>query len=358
MKEKDIRNTVNSTHRRKRGLRLLLYIFVLLFLFVVAGGIWFWITLNKPVGKISETEYVYIRPETSFDELKKSINDKIILRHPRIFSLLAKRLELPLYMKTGRYAIEPDMTVMQLINTLRSGRQAPLKITINNIRTQEQLVSRLSEKLMFDSVQLATLLADSRYCDSLGFTTETVRTLFIPDTYEFFWDVTPRQLISTMKKYYSRFWSAGRLEKAQSIGLTPLEIITIASIVEEESAKQDEHARIAGLYVNRLKKGMKLQADPTVKYALADFTLTRILHEHLQTPSPYNTYYNVGLPPAPIRLPQKSTIDKVLDYERHEYLFMCAKEDFSGYHNFAATFAQHRVNAVKYQQELNRRKIK
>lgn len=211
---------------------------------------------------------------------------------------------------------------------------------------------------MTDSSNLARLLMDSTYCAQIGYSTETLPCLFIPNTYEVYWTMTPEAFVKRMQKEHDRFWNEERKAKAQSIGLTPEEVATLASIVEEETANNAEKPMVAGLYINRLHADMPLQADPTVKFALQDFGLRRILHTHLETDSPYNTYKHTGLPPGPIRIPSIQGIESVLNYTRHNYLYMCAKEDFSGTHNFAATFSQHLANARKYQQELNRRKIK
>ncbi|MCD7816338.1 MAG: endolytic transglycosylase MltG, partial [Bacteroides sp.] len=196
------------------------------------------------------------------------------------------------------------------------------------------------------------------YCAQIGYSTETLPCLFIPNTYEVYWTMTPEAFVKRMQKEHDRFWNEERKAKAQSIGLTPEEVATLASIVEEETANNAEKPMVAGLYINRLHADMPLQADPTVKFALQDFGLRRILHTHLETDSPYNTYKHTGLPPGPIRIPSIQGIESVLNYTRHNYLYMCAKEDFSGTHNFAATFSQHLANARKYQRELNRRKIK
>jgi UPF0755 protein len=211
---------------------------------------------------------------------------------------------------------------------------------------------------MIDADSLLYLLNDSTYCDALGFTPETVLTMFLPNTYEMYWNIGEEKFVSKMKREYLNFWNSDRNAKAQALGLSPIEVSVLASIVEEESAVVDEYPMIAGLYLNRLSKGMPLQADPTVKFALGDFGLRRILHKHLEVDSPYNTYKNIGLPPGPLRIPSIKAIDAVLNRVEHNYLYMCAKEDLSGTHNFAVTLAQHTANARRYQAALNRRGIK
>ena len=217
------------------------------------------------------------------------------------------------------------------------------------------LAERLERQLMLSGDDLLRLLDDSAYCASLGFTPETILTLFIPNTYEVYWNLSAEKLMQRMKREYDAFWTPARLSKAKAVGLTPIEVAVLASIVEEETAAADEYPVVAGLYINRLRRGIPLQADPTVKFAVGDFTLRRILFEHLKVDSPYNTYKHTGLPPGPLRVPSTRSIDAVLNYMKHNYLYMCAKEDFSGRHNFARTLAEHNRNARRYQAELNRR---
>ena len=267
-------------------------------------------------------------------------------------------LKYPANMRTGRYAVEPGMNNLTLLNDLRRGHQVATRITFNNIRFKKDLAERLSEQLMIGEDELFHLLTDSAYCDSLGFTTETINTLFIPNTYEVYWNISADKLMQRMKREYTNFWTDARLAKAKAIGLTPAEVSILASIVEEETAAVDEYPIVAGLYLNRLHRGIPLQADPTVKFAIGDFSLQRILFEHLEVDSPYNTYKHTGLPPGPLRIPTIKGLDAVLNYMQHNYLYMCAKEDFSGRHNFAATLAEHNRNANRYRAELNRRKIR
>lgn len=340
------------------GLKAILLICGLLFVAVLITGITFMQMLRTSVGKNTETVYVYVRPNDSFEQLYQALNHTAGIKHPTLFKMLAKRLELPEYMKPGRYGVEPDMTAIDLINTIKSGRETPVRLTINQLRTMGQLEKLLDNKLMMDSVEVASMVKDSTFCATMSLDTATIKTLFIPDTYEVYWTIKPKALMEVFKKAYDRFWTPERRALADSIGLTPAEVATVASIVEEESAKKEEYAQIAGLYINRLHKGMMLQADPTVKYALQNFELRRITSEHLKAESPYNTYRRVGLPPAPIRFPQMATMDSVLHHDQHNYLYMCAKEDFSGYHNFAASYAEHMQNARRYQKALNERNIK
>ena len=210
---------------------------------------------------------------------------------------------------------------------------------------------------MADSIEILDLFSDENMILEFGFNTETFRAMFIPNTYEFYWTTSADEFAKRMKTEYDRFWDKSRKAKAEEIGLSPEEVIILASIVQSETIKKDELETVAGLYINRLKKDIRLQADPTIKYAVGDYSLKRVLTKHLEIDSPYNTYKNVGLPPGPIAFPEITTIDAVLNYEKHKYLYMCAKEDFSGYHNFAQTLSQHNRNAAKYRKALDKKRI-
>ena len=259
--------------------------------------------------------------------------------------------------RPGRYEIYAGMSNFTLIRNLRSGRQKPLKLTFNNIRTKEQLAGRLGKQLMADSTKIIQLLNDSAFLSAYGLTPNTSISTFIPNTYEVFWDLDALELFERMKKEYDKFWTVDRKAKAAAIPMSELEVSTLASIVEEETNGKTERPTVAGLYINRLKIGMPLQADPTVKFAVGNFGLRRITGEHLRFISPYNTYKNTGLPPGPIRVSTPDGIDAVLNYSKHNYIFMCAKETLNGEHNFAIDYKEHKANARKYQKALNERKI-
>ncbi|MBC8601542.1 endolytic transglycosylase MltG [Parabacteroides acidifaciens] len=327
-------------------------------LLLAGTGFWAYRLLLAPDFAPRNTVYVYIDTRKDFDDLCRQLQDSAGCRRIGSFKQLAGMLKYPANMRTGRYAVEPGMNNLTLLNDLRRGHQVATRITFNNIRFKKDLVERLSEQLMIGEDELLHLLTDSAYCDSLGFTTETINTLFIPNTYEVYWNISADKLMQRMKREYNNFWTDARLAKAKAIGLTPAEVSILASIVEEETAASDEYPIVAGLYLNRLHRGIPLQADPTVKFAIGDFSLQRILFEHLEVDSPYNTYKHTGLPPGPLRIPTIKGLDAVLNYMQHNYLYMCAKEDFSGRHNFAATLAEHNRNANRYRAELNRRKIR
>ena len=261
------------------------------------------------------------------------------------------------HVRTGRYAIEPNMDILTLYRKLRNGQQDPSLLTIPNSRTMEHLAVAISKKLMLDSLTLVNAFTDEEFCQQMGYNTATLPALFIPNTYEVYWDISLEGLMTRMQKENKAFWNTEREKKAKALNLTHEEICTLASIVDEETANDAEKPIIAGLYLNRLRKGMLLQADPTVKFATGDFSLRRILGKHLQTESPYNTYINIGLPPGPIRIASIVGLDAVLNHREHNYLYMCAKADFSGTHEYAATFNEHKKNARNYIRALNARNI-
>ncbi len=280
------------------------------------------------------------------------------LRHRAAFRLYAKRLNLESTFKPGHYALQSGMSVIDVVRMLKLGLQTPVRVTINHVRTPAQLAGKLARQLDADSIALLHVLTDKKVAAGVGFDSLTLFSMFIPDTYEFYWTVLPENFVQRMRREYDRFWTPERDSLRKRSGLSRLEVMTLASIVYEETRKTDEMPRIAGVYVNRLRKGIPLQADPTVKYAMQDFALRRILYRHLKYPSPYNTYINKGLPPSPICMPGIPAIDAVLHFEKHDYLFFCARPTFDGYHNFARTLREHNANARAYSAELNRRKIK
>lgn len=259
--------------------------------------------------------------------------------------------------RAGRYSISPGISTLALFRNLRNGHQAPVQLVISTTRTLNDLAQKLSTQLATDSTIWATTFADTVLCAQFGYTRETLPCLFIPNTYEVFWNITPENLLKRMQKENKAFWTDSRHKAAKAVGLTEHEVITLASIIEQETANNAEKPMIAGMYLNRLHQGMKLQADPTVKFALQNFALRRIMHEHLMTNSPYNTYLYKGLPPGPICIPSIASIEAVLHPSRHNYLYMCAKEDFSGTHNFTVTYTEHLENARRYTNALNTRNI-
>ena len=278
--------------------------------------------------------------------------------HHWAFDRYAGRLELERSFKPGHYVLEPGMNVVEIARMLKLGMQTPVRVTLNYARTRAFLASRLARQLDADSAELMRALTDPQLAREVGTDSLQLFSIFIPNTYEFYWTVSPEDFVRRMRKEYDRFWTPERDAARRRSGLSRDEVMTLASIVTEETNKADEMPRVAGVYINRLRKGMPLQADPTVKYALQDFSLRRILHKHLRTPSPYNTYLNKGLPPSSIAMPSVAAIDGVLNFENHDYLFFCARPTFDGYHSFARTYGEHLANARAYSAELNRRNIK
>ncbi|MCM1349551.1 MAG: endolytic transglycosylase MltG [Firmicutes bacterium] len=255
----------------------------------------------------------------------------------------------------GAYKITDGQSAWTTARNISRGRQTPVKVTWNNVRTMGQMAESVAGKLEFSADDF--LLACQAELEPEGYDRATMPAAFIPDSYEFYWSTGAEDVVKKLHSYQTKFWNEERLAQAKMLGLTPNEVATIASIVEEETSKADERPKVARLYLNRLANGMPLQADPTVKFAIGDFSIRRITNEMLRTPSPYNTYKNPGLPPGPIRIAAKSTLEAVLEAPQHNYLYMCAKEDFSGYHNFAEDYNTHLANARRYQAELDRRNI-
>lgn len=313
-----------------------------------------YLCLFRPIGE-TESGRIYIDRDDDADSVRIKLQrlSPTAARGYRWLSL--RHTKQPVH--TGCYLLSSTDRPWDIARRLERGIQSPVRLVFHNLRTHRQLAERLAEQLMLEADEIEACMADTAYCRQWGFEPSTVACLFLPDTYEVYWDITPDKLFRRMKQEYDRFWTPERLERAAGLGLSPTEVATLASIVEEETNSRQEQPIVAGLYLNRLRKGMLLQACPTVKFALQDFSLRRILTVHLSVDSPYNTYLHTGLPPGPIRFPSKAGLESVLHATRHSYLYMCAKEDFSGRHNFATTLAEHQANARRYQQALNNRKI-
>jgi UPF0755 protein len=250
------------------------------------------------------------------------------------------------------------MSNLALVRMLRSGRQVPVKVTFNTVRTKEDLAEKITANLEVTKAQFLQLLQDSVYIRKFDFEEETIMSMFIPNTYEFWWNTSAETLFDRMYKEYQSFWTEERKAKAKALGLSQQEVSTLASIVQAESQKSDERPRIAGVYLNRLRIGMALQADPTLVFAAGDFSIKRLTGVHMAIDSPYNTYKYPGLPPGPINLPDINSLDAVLNTEKHDFLYFCAKEDFSGYHSFASNYNDHMANARRYQRALNAANIR
>jgi UPF0755 protein len=329
---------------------------IIFFLIAFCGIVYY--KINSPAFNIEQPVFIYIDNKTNYVNLIRQLEDSAQLKKSDLFTRLATLMKYPENVKIGKYQVTPKMSYLEAVRMFRSGQQVPVNITFNNIRFKKDFAERIGEQLMFDSDVLLEKLTDNSVCKSFGLDTTTILTLFIPNTYEMYWNISVDNFLARMKKEHDRFWTMERLAKAEAIRLTPVEVSILAAIVEEETAVRAEYPIVAGVYLNRLVRGMLLQADPTVKYAVGDVTLRRILFKHLEVDSPYNTYKYSGLPPGPIRMPSISGIDAVLNYQKHNYLYMCAKEDFSGTHNFAVTLSEHNRNAQNYQAALNRMNIR
>ena len=340
----------------KKKLLYLLWFTIGLAVVALALGYGLWSGLSGSLHEGDETAYVYVRP----DDTPEDVLEQLKALGGDYTHLYWKALNVvrPYKPRTGRYAVEPGQPFMTIYMNLMRGQQSPVMLTIPSVRSMKRLVGTLSHKLMLDSAEVIQHLTDSAFIAQYGYTTATLPALFIPNTYEVYWDTSLDAFMQRMKRENERFWELeDRHQAALALGMTHEEVVTLASIVDEETANNAEKPRVAGLYLNRLRKGILLQADPTVKFATGDETLRRILNEHLRIDHPYNTYLYQGLPPGPIRIASVAGIDAVLHPETHNYLYMCAKEDFSGTHNFAATYPEHMQNARRYQRALNARKI-
>ena len=288
------------------------------------------------------------------DSVKAHVDETFAKRVVTMMNLMKAKVE----NREGAFRITPGMSPFTAARRIKNGVQDGIRFTFNNVRTLDEWTDRWGETFLGNPNDMRKALKDSAVCAKYEKTPQTIACLLMPDTYEFYWNITPEKMLDRMYDYYKDFWNSERKAKAEKLGLTPDEVATVASIVEEETSKADERGKVARLYLNRYQQGMRLQADPTVKFAIGDFSIKRITVPMTQVKSPYNTYMVDGLPPGPIRLPEKSTIDAVLNAPQHDYLFMCARADFSGYHDFTRDYASHLVNARNYQEALNSRGIK
>ncbi len=304
-----------------------------------------------------EKSVIQIPEGSSYEQALDSVVSDLVIKNPHILKRVAKLKKYPSLVKPGRYIIDKGYSYNGIINLLRAGRQSPVKITFSNARTLNDIAGKIGGEIEADSASIMSFLSDPENYRKDGFKSEDVISVFIPETYEFYWNTSAKGLFNRMLREYRKFWNRDRLKKAEELHLTPVEVSILASIIDDEVAKPDEKSRIAGVYLNRLQRGIPLQACPTIKFALNDFTITRVLYKHLTIESPYNTYKYKGFPPGPIGCPSKEGIDAVLNAEKHDYLFFAAKSDFSGYHNFSRTLAEHNRYANQYQRELNKRRI-
>ena len=340
---------------KKQNSRTYLYIALGGLVLIIALIVFYMLT---PVSKAEQTQYLYIDDDDTQDSVLTKLGDFSHTAGMTGLKMLVRHSSYGDHIRSGRYAIKPSEGAFMVFRHLKNGQQTSMMLTIPEVRTTDRLAAVLSHKLMLDSATIADALTNQEICQELGYDTCTISDMFVPNTYDIYWNIGIDRLLQRMQHEHDRFWKGDREQKAAAIGLTPIEVCTLASIIDEETANNDEKPMIAGMYINRLHQDMPLQADPTIKYALRQFELKRIYNKLLQVESPYNTYRNEGLPPCPIKIASIKGIDAVLSYVRHDYVYMCAKEDFSGTHNFARTYQEHLKNASKYSKALNERGIK
>lgn len=313
--------------------------------------------------KLQNTTYLYVDADDNVDSISQKIESQTAPESMRVFHLFAGLLNLKDRIRTGRYEVSPQHTMLNLIRDIRNHHEKPIMLVVPSTRTMDAMAGKLANQLMLDSASIEQYLKDEGNIKALGYTKETLPGLFIPNTYEVYWDVSIPKLMERMQKENAAFWNEERMNKLQEVSqyageeMTKEKVITLASIVDSETADDGEKPTIAALYMNRMRKPMALQSDPTVIFAVGDFSIRRVLHEHLKVESPYNTYRNLGLPPGPIRVPSIAGIDAVLNHDKNDYIYMCAKEDFSGTHNYAVSYGEHLRNAARYTKALNERGI-
>jgi UPF0755 protein len=306
-----------------------------------------------PVVSAPKEKYFYIKSGSGYDEVKNKLSEQHILNNFFFFDIISKRVGYNYNIKAGRYIIKNGSNIISLIRMLKSGNQAEVRLVINKIRTKEEFAGKIGNNFEADSTEAIRFLLSNDSLAPYHLDTNTVMTIIIPNSYLFWWNGSFKKIFERLKKQNDYFWEGERTLKAKSKGYTPEQIYTIASIVEEETNMEADKGKIASVYFNRIDKNMKLEADPTVKYAMRDFRLKRILHGHLDYPSKYNTYYKTGFPPGPICTPSINTIDAVLNAPKTDYIFFVAKPDFGGYSNFASTYSEHLQFAKVYQAALD-----
>lgn len=336
------------------------WIKIIVLLVLAVAGFFGWKAYQTFLGAsvTDKQQYLYVGSSDSYAEVFQKIKDQQLVKHPELFDYAAKAMGYDQSVKPGKYRLLEGMTNRRLIGDLRGGYQEAVKFRFDNIRLKETFAGLLGKSFEADSTAFSKILNNAELAKKYAFTADNFFSMFIPNTYEIYWNTSPDQIVARFHEEYEKFWNDSRKEKASALNLSPQEVSVLASIVKGEALHKDEMPDIAGLYLNRLSKGILLQADPTVIFANNDFTIRRVLFKHLTIDNPYNTYKYKGLPPGPIMMPSITSIDAVLNYNKHDYIYMCAKDDFSGYHNFAKTVAEHQINARKFQAALDARNIK
>ena len=339
---------------KKKKSRVGLYILII----ILGIGMFAGIKVFGPnTGSMQQGEFLYVHTGSNYERLKAALQEGGFISDMTSFNFLAGRAQLPAHIHPGKYHITKGMSNYAIIRLLHSGKQEQVHLVITKLRTKQDLWRLISTNLEADSATLKQMLNDPVYLSQFGLDTNTVIAAIMPNTYFFKWNTSAEKAFKKIEENYNRYWDDAHKKQAQAQGFTPVQIVTIASIVDEETNITDDKPKIASVYINRLRKGMKLQADPTVKFAVGDFAIHRIAGPMLQSTSPYNTYMYAGLPPGPICTPSVSSIEAVLQAPKTTYLYFCAKEDFSGYSSFASTYDEQLKNAHAYQQALNARGI-
>ena len=351
---------VDKKTRKKRIRLIVILVLDILLVFAIAYGYWLYRTIMSPNVQtlVGKEVAIYIPTGSDYNQVKTILNEANLLINEKSFQWVAQKKKYPNNIRPGRYVVNNGISNNELINMLRAGLQSPLNVTFNNIRDIDMLAGRISSQIEADSTSISNLLHNQEYINQLGFNNYTIPALFLPDTYEFYWTTDAESFVARMFQEYNKFWTDERKQQAAAKNLTPIQVSTLASIVDKETNKIMEMPRVAGVYINRLKNNWLLQADPTLIFAWNDYSIKRVLDRHKEIESPYNTYKYLGLPPGPICIPSIDAIKAVLNAEDHHYFFFCARDDFSGYHSFAKTLNEHNYNAAKYQQALNQRGIK
>ncbi len=340
----------------KKGIKSFLLVIVVLFI-LVAGKLLWWIFGPNVVIENSKDNYINIPTGSEYEDVRKIVADHGLVKNIKAFDWVAKRKNYSNFIHAGHYEFKDGLNNNDLINLLRSGIQIPVNLIFNNIRSLERLSGIVACQIEADSSEIINLLLDENYISQFGYTHETVMGAFIPNTYEFYWNTSASGFVERMVDEYEIFWNKKRKDKVAAKSLTIKQVSTLASIVDRETVRETEKPRIAGVYLNRLKRGIRLQADPTIIFAIGDFSRNRVLKADLLVDSPYNTYRHAGLPPGPISVPSVSGIDAVLNAEDHSFLYFCARADMSGYHYFSKSLREHNRYAQKYRQALNKLKI-
>jgi len=351
----------SSSRKKKSKFRTPFRIILLIIVLGLSGSAYFAyqavFSPNVWVSKEKSEFTIYIKPSDTFEDLKNQLYANGLIIHRANFEWWAKQKKFDSHMKPGMYKLSNGLSNEALINKLRSGEQEPVRLIFNNIRLKKDLATKISTLIYADSAELLKLLNDSMVAKKYGFSSETFPCMFIPNTYYVNWNTSAKKFIERMNYEYLQFWTESRIKKAKALDLTLVQVSILASIIDKETQQNSEKPRIAGVYLNRLKREWRLQADPTLIYALGNFTIKRVLTEYLNLDSPYNTYKYRGLPPGPICIPSISSIDAVLNAEEHSFFYFCAKPDYSGYHNFAKNNLGHNINAQAYRNFLNKERI-